>query len=374
MKIRHLILVSLAILIFPEPSRAQDRLAFVVGNDAYQNIESLRKAVNDARAIATALRKLGFNVTIGENLQRRDFVRGLANFEGRLKPGDVAFVFYAGHGVEIDGANYLLPVDIPKVTPGQQSVLKDEAISTDGLIQRLKVRGTRSQVLVLDACRENPFRDAAGRSLGGARGLGPSLASNGVFILYSAGIGEVALDRLSDNDGNPNSVFTRTLVPLLENPDLSLVRLAKETRAKVKGLAETIGHRQSPAYYDEIDGDLFLARLGGGTPTPALPASVPPSAPPAPVPSVPAPDPNLAGFIFPDSDRRILTRKEIQQLPLPVRRYARNEIFARKGRFFQDEVLRAYFSRFAWYRPNRWDIDLNAIEEANVKLIQSLER
>lgn len=376
MKIRHLILVPFALLIFTGPSRAQDRLAFVVGNDAYQNIESLRKAVNDARAIAATLRKLGFNVTIGENLQRRDFVRGLANFEGRLKPGDVAFVFYAGHGVEIDGANYLLPVDIPKVAAGQQSVLKDEAISTDGLIQRLKARGTRSQVLVLDACRENPFRDASGRSLGGARGLGPAQASNGVFILYSAGIGEVALDRLSDNDGNPNSVFTRTLVPLMENPSLSLVRLAKETRARVKGLAETVGHRQSPAYYDEIDGDLFLARLGGVTPPPgpALPASAPPSVPAAPAPSVPAQDLNIAGFIFPDSDRRILTRKEIEQLPLSVRRYARNEIFARKGRFFQDTALRAYFSRFAWYRPDRWDVDLNAIEEANIKLIQSLER
>jgi hypothetical protein len=120
--------------------------------------------------------------------------------------------------------------------------------------------------LILDACRENPFRDVQGRSIGAARGLGPSLPSNGVFILYSAGIGEVALDRLSNADSDPNSVFTRTLIPLIENPNLSLVKVAKEARARVKSLAESIGHRQSPAYYDEIDGDLFLARLGEPSP------------------------------------------------------------------------------------------------------------
>ena len=170
------------------------------------------------------------------------------------------FCSIPGHGVELDGANYLVPTDAPKVAPQQQSLLKDESISTDNIIQRLKARGTKSQIVVLDACRENPFRQAGGRSVGGARGLAPTQTPGGVFVIYSAGVGEVALDRLSDNDADPNSVFTRSFLPLLTDPSQSLVAVAKETRLRVKSLASTIGATQSPAYYDEIDGDLFLAR------------------------------------------------------------------------------------------------------------------
>ena len=110
-----------------------------------------------------------------------------------------------------------------KCAPEQQSLLKDVSISTDNLIQRLKARGTRTQIIVLDACRENPFRQSNGRSVGGARGLGGARLPGGVFMIYSAGVGEIALDRLSDSDSNPNSVFTRSFLPLLEDPANSLI-------------------------------------------------------------------------------------------------------------------------------------------------------
>ena len=242
------------------PVHAQNRLAFVTGNDLYQNVDPLKKAVNDARAMAQGLQRLGFQVTLGENLKRRDFIERFNAFENTVKAGDIVFLFYSGHGVELDGANYLIPTDAPKVAPHQQSLLKDELISTDNIIQRLKARGTKSQVIVLDACRENPFRQAGGRSVGGARGLAPTQTPGGVFVIYSAGVGETALDRLSDSDADPNSVFTRSFLPLLTDPSQSLVSVAKETRLRVKSLASTIGATQSPAYYDEIDGDLFLAR------------------------------------------------------------------------------------------------------------------
>jgi hypothetical protein len=310
------------------PAAAQNRFAFIVGNDAYQGIEPLKKAVNDARAIAASLQKLGFGVVLGENLTRREFVAKFSEFENRIQPGDYAFVFYSGHGVELEGANYLVPVDLPKTAASQQAVLKDEGISTDNLIQRLKARGTRAQVLVLDACRENPFRDTKGRAVGGRRGLAPIQAPGGVFVIYSAGVGEAALDRLSDADTDPNSVFTRSFIPLLENPGMALVAVAKETRAKVKSLAGTIGQTQSPAYYDEVDGDLFLARLGSNPapPPPPLPPLVSPPPPitrvdPPPAPSPPPPvvanvQPSTRGgdFIFTDSDRRQLTRDELARL------------------------------------------------------------
>ena len=271
-------LLAAALMLLAWPAAAQNRFAFVIGNDAYRSLEPLKKAVNDARSISASLQKLGFEVTLGENLGRREFVARFSEFESRIQPGDYAFLFYSGHGVDLNGANFLIPVDMPKIAPNQQTLLRDEAISTENLIQRLKERGTRAQVVVLDACRENPFRDTKGRSIGAKRGLGPTQAPGGVFVIYSAGVGEAALDRLSDTDADPNSVFTRSFIPLLENASLPMVTVAKQTRAKVKSLAGTIGQVQSPAYYDEVDGDLFLAGFGGNAIV-APPQRMPPSPP-----------------------------------------------------------------------------------------------
>ena len=371
---------------------AQNRLAFIVGNDSYQNVEPLKKAVNDARAVAASLRKIGFRVTLGENLGRREFNEKFSTFENSIQPGDTAFVFYSGHGIELSGANYLIPVDAPKVSAQQQSLLRDEAISTDTVIQRLKSRGTRTQIVVLDACRENPFKDNGGRSLGGTRGLGAAQTPGGVFIAYSAGVGEVALDRLSDTDANPNSVFTRSFLPLLEDPNRSLISVVKETRLQVKQLASTVGHSQQPAYYDEIDGDVFLAKgVTGSSPTPAPVPVLPRNDPPPPV-EQPRPIPPVAslppvgakgispapasggGYIFANSDRVLLSRDALRGFSSEQLRIARNEIYARRGRFFKDPALTAYFSKFAWYKPYAWDVPLNATEAANVKLISSMER
>jgi hypothetical protein len=372
----------IAVLLAAGSARAENRFAFVVGNDAYRNVAQLQKAVNDSRAVSRSLQQLGFRVTQGENLAWRDFVEKFSLFENSIQPGDTAFLFYSGHGVEIDGANYLIPVDAPKVAPEQQSLLKDVSISTDNLIQRLKARGTRTQIVVLDACRENPFRQASGRSVGGARGLAGASLPGGVFMIYSAGVGEIALDRLSDSDANPNSVFTRSFLPLLENPDNSLIAVAKQTRAAVKQLANSIGQTQSPAYYDEIDGEIFLAKGSTSSSLPPPPPIVPPVVPTTPptvrsdLPPPPPPaqtSPNR-DFIFPDSDRIRLSRDMLAGLSAAQLRIARNEIYARRGRYFKDPMLAQYFGRFSWYRPYTWDVPLNAVEQANVALIASFER
>jgi Caspase domain/YARHG domain len=380
------LVTALALAAADASAAAENRLAFVVGNDAYRNVAPLQKAVNDARAIGRGLRQLGFQVTLGENLTWRDYVEKFSAFENSIQPGDIAFLFYSGHGVELDGANYLIPTDAPKVAPEQQSLLKDVSISTDNLIQRLKARGTRTQIIVLDACRDNPFRQSNGRSVGGLRGLAGARLPGGVFMIYSAGVGESALDRLSDNDTNPNSVFTRSFLPLLQNPDNSLIAVAKQTRAEVKSLASSIGQTQSPTYYDEIDGEIFLAKGAVSTPPsmiePEKPRIVTAPVPPADFPSTPpprAPSPAAVAtlardFIFPDSDRVRLTREVLISLSAAQLRIARNEIYARRGRFFRDPALTAHFSRFAWYRPYAWEVPLNAVEQANVSLIASLER
>src|SRR5437868_4353252 len=121
MTARYLLLI--VALLFAGDAHAQNRFAFVVGNDAYQNVDPLKKAVNDARSIAQAMRAIGFQVTLGENLSRRQFAESFNIFENRVQPGDTTFVFYSGHGVELDGANYLVPVDAPRVSADQQSLL-----------------------------------------------------------------------------------------------------------------------------------------------------------------------------------------------------------------------------------------------------------
>ncbi|MBI4274202.1 MAG: caspase family protein, partial [Rhizobiales bacterium] len=107
----------------PVSASAQNRVALVIGNDRYPNLpadKQLSKAVNDARAIGNALEKIGFSVIRGENLDRRGMVDRLFTFTQKIQPGDMAVVFYAGHGVAISGGNYLLPTDMPLPQPGEE--------------------------------------------------------------------------------------------------------------------------------------------------------------------------------------------------------------------------------------------------------------
>ena len=320
------------------PASAQNRLAFVVGNDAYQNIDPLKKAANDARSMAQGLQRLGFQVTLGENLKRRDFIERFNAFENSVG-GIRCFCSIPGTASarrrQLSDPNRRAKSRRAAAKPAQGRVDLHRQHH-----QRLKARGTKSQIVVLDACRENPFRQAGGRSVGGARGLAPTQTPGGVFVIYSAGVGEVALDRLSDNDADPNSVFTRSFLPLLTDPAQSLVSVAKETRLRVKRLASTIGMTQSPAYYDEIDGDLFLARTGVAVaaapivPEPPRTVLPPPATPPTNL-AKSLNDPSRGaeyGYIFANSDRMRLTPDMLRGLTRDQLRLARNEIYARRGR------------------------------------------
>ncbi|MGH6824784.1 LemA family protein [Methyloceanibacter sp.] len=243
----------------PTPAAEQSRrLALVVGNDAYENLPPLRKAVNDARAVGESLTKLGFEVSVLENASRRAMTTKLVEFAGRVTPGDTALFFYAGHGVTMGGTNYLIPADAPEMHEGQEALIAAEGVSADGVMQQIQGRGAKVVMLVLDACRDNPFAKAGGRGVGGTRGLTLMTVPEGVFVLYSAGIGETALDRLGDDDPNPNSVFTRTFVKLLGEQGLTVHDIAKRTQHDVYQLAKGASHTQMPAYYDQILGELTL--------------------------------------------------------------------------------------------------------------------
>jgi hypothetical protein len=249
-------------MLWPQSAWAAKRVALAIGIDAYDNLKSdhqLRKAVNDSRSVGSALSAVGFEVIRGENLQRLDFNRTWQRFLNRIEPGDTVAVFFAGHGVEIAGTNFLLARDVPQVTSGEDELLKGEAIGLPRLLDDLRARQPKLSVLILDACRNNPFAQPGGRSVGASRGLTRVEAPEGTFVMFSAGTGEAALDRLSDADGDTNSVYTRRLIPLLTRPGLSLPDLAQEVRRQVRELAASVRHRQTPAYYDEVLGRFCLA-------------------------------------------------------------------------------------------------------------------
>jgi urea transport system substrate-binding protein len=283
------------------PAQAERRLALVVGIDNYQSIDRLNKAVNDARAVGAALREIGFDVAVAENVDRRRMSSSLVELENKISPGDTVFFYYAGHGFEITGRNYLLMADLPKPLQGQESLIKDEAFAADQIIDRIQARGARSTIMVLDACRDNPFAEAGGRGLAGSRGLARMTLGNGVFVVFSAGAKQIALDRLNANDRNPNSVFTRVFLTELRTPGLTLDQMVRRTRQSVNNLTNTVGQTQTPAYYDQMIEDVVLRPAAPGAPAPvvATPAPTPaPATTPAPAPAQ-TPAPSVAVVVPP---------------------------------------------------------------------------
>ena len=255
------------VLVTAVPAAAEKRVALVIGNNDYPSLaadEQLQKAVNDADAVGEALAGLGFEVVRGANVSRGEMLSLLVSTAGKLEPGDLAFFFFAGHGVSIDGANYLLPSDIPAAASGGEDLIRYSAIPEAMVVETLKARAVRVAMVVLDACRNNPFSQGGTRAFGDAtRGLSrpPTVQTQGVFGLYSAGFGQRALDRLGEEDSDPNSVFTRILVPALKEPGLSLIDVAYQVNEEVARLANSVGHAQHPAYYDQARGrDLVLLK------------------------------------------------------------------------------------------------------------------
>ena len=253
------------VLLAALPVAAQDRHALVIGIDAYENVASLQKARNDAEAVAEALASTGFEVTTLLDADRRSLNRAISDFSASLQQGDEAVFYFAGHGIEVAGRNYLLPSDVPAMRPGDEVFLTSESLAADEILGAIQRSGARVSVLILDACRDNPFPQNGTRSLGQSRGLARLEAPEGAFIMFSAGTGQAALDRLSNDDPNPNSVFTRALLPLLTEPGLPIHEIARRLRREVQTMAETVGHDQRPAYYDEVTGEFILQAALPGT-------------------------------------------------------------------------------------------------------------
>src|ERR1700675_655791 len=274
--------LAASFLALAQPARAEKRVALVIGNNDYKNVPKLQKAVNDARAMGDSLKQLGFSVMVAENQTRQAFIQSLQVFDASIEKGDTAFFFYAGHGFEIAGQNFLLPTDVPAAVEGQEELVRDASVLADRIIERLQNKKVRTAILVFDACRNNPFERSGTRALPGGGGLAPmTQLPEGVFSVFSAGPRQTALDRLSNNDDNPNSVFTRTFSKELLQPGENLVQVAQHTRRLVSEMAETVSHKQIPVYFDQMVDDVFLNGMAakGQEPTQKVAALPPVSVP-----------------------------------------------------------------------------------------------
>jgi uncharacterized caspase-like protein len=185
-------------------AQAQDRVALVIGNSAYRNVPSLANPTNDAKLMADTLRALGFKLVGGGaqlDLDKPGFDRAVQSFGQELQGAEVALFYYAGHGVQVRGGNYLVPVN---ANPTRESDVDFQMLDANLVLRQMESSGTRLNLVILDACRNNPFGGRGLRSTTG--GLAQMQAPEGTLISFATQPGNVAVD---GNDGH--SPFTKAL-------------------------------------------------------------------------------------------------------------------------------------------------------------------
>lgn len=252
------LLLAITLLAVTAPAEAR-RLALVIGNDSYQHADPLGNARADAKAVAEALKTTNFRVTLKQDVTLQAMKEALRAFKNEVAGGDEVVFYYAGHGVQLEGNNYMIPVDTAGDSADQ---LKDDSISLQRVLDDMQDQKARFTLAIIDACRNNPFK-GNGRALR-TRGLAPVTAADGQAVLYSAGAGQEALDNLGPGDKDPNGVFTRVLVREMKTPGLSFDQLIHEVRSQVVQLAKSINQDQTPGYYSQFTGDFFFVSPSPG--------------------------------------------------------------------------------------------------------------
>lgn len=235
------------------PPNHNDKRALVIGNDDYRDLPKLERAVNDARAVGEAMTKIGFDVTVAPNLTREGTLAALKAFADTLYAGDTAFVFFAGQAFAADGAEYLVPIDAAK--PSNVDAAIGASLTVDEIIASVGQGGPARTVLVVDGCRDNPFKSSGQNR---SYGLKATSTPQDAFVIFSTSIGQVAFEKLSTGDTDPNSVFTREFIKTVGKPGQNLVEFAQDLRTRVSTLATGAGYRQMPAYFDMLTDNYTL--------------------------------------------------------------------------------------------------------------------
>lgn len=257
-------------------AQAPRRVALVIGNSAYTAVGPLANPAQDSRLVADALRRAGFTVDLKADLRKPDMERALREFATKADGAEVALVYYAGHGMEVEGRNWLLPVD---ATLADERALNFEAIDLDAALSAVEgAKGLR--VVVLDACRNNPFTRSMRRSPSATRavtrGLG-NIEVTGTLVLYAARAGSLA----QDGPSGGNSPFATALARRIPEPGVDIRVLVGKIRDDV--LADT-NRAQEPFSYGSLPGvELVLVpgRPGASAPAPRPTIAAPQPDPPA---------------------------------------------------------------------------------------------
>jgi uncharacterized caspase-like protein len=245
---RRLLFAAAALLLVSQPAFAGKRVALVIGNAAYQNVARLPNPANDGATMAATLKDAGFDVVDSRHdLSAADTRRVLRDFADSARDAEIAVVYYAGHGIEVDGSNYLIPVDAKLE---RDTDVYDEALSLDRVLLAIEP-AKKLRLVILDACRDNPFQKSMKRTVA-SRAIGQGLAkvepsSPNMLIAYAAKAGSTA----ADGDGG-NSPFTVALSRHLTTPGLDVRRAFGFVRDDV---LKTTNNRQEPFVYGSLGGE-----------------------------------------------------------------------------------------------------------------------
>ena len=323
--------LAVVVLAVPAVVLADGRVALVVGNSTYAHIGRLPNPENDAADMSAALRRLGFEVTTEFDADRVELTEALRAFTRRSAGADVSLVFYAGHGIEMDGVNYLVPVD---ARLERDVDVRFETVTVDDLL--VSTSGASLRLLILDACRNNPLarsmqRTAATRTVSGGSfaDLNEDLLGDETLVAYAAAAGTTA----ADGRGR-NSPYTAALLSHLQTP-LEIGLLFRRVRAQV--LAATNG-AQRPHEYHSLVGEHYLTRTLATGASVTVSAAVP--ADPAPA-DPPRPDPPEAGI----TELHIAALRELAEAGDAA---AQTEL----GERYEDgrDVVQDYAGAVSWFR------------------------
>lgn len=227
--------------IVPKEVREENRVALVIGNKDYTSLNSLRNPINDARDMANILTKKGFDVISLENASQWEMEQAIKKFSNKIKNGGVGLFYYAGHGVEVNGVNYLIPSDaqIPSL-----DFVKSKTVSVDSVLSAMENSNNRFNILILDACRSNPF----GR---GGGGLAPINNATGIFVAYATAPGKIAED-----GAESNGLFTKYLKKYMNENGLKIEEVFKSVGRDVQKESNT---RQTPWTSSSVYGDFYFS-------------------------------------------------------------------------------------------------------------------
>jgi hypothetical protein len=222
--------------------KSEPRVALVIGNKDYTSLNSLKNPLNDARDMADILRKKGFYVIPLENASQYQMEQAIVEFSDKIRSGKgVGLFYYAGHGVEVGGVNYLIPSDarIPSL-----DFVKSKTVSVDSVISAMENAQNRFNILILDACRSNPF----GR---GGGGLAPINSATGIYVAYAT-----APSKIAEDGAGENGLFTSYLKKYINQSGLKIEEVFKNVRREVRKASHK---RQTPWTSSSVDGDFYFS-------------------------------------------------------------------------------------------------------------------